>query len=210
MAGRQRCHAAGSRRSIEFLAAGEHGGTEEGIPEVGGAAEPAAGAEHGGHRALEDVQALLVLEVPGADQVGQEVAVLVVDHGALGHVDDEVLAAVAVLGQAMDTVNIKAGLSFDAAVARPVGDSGPAKLLGLSMRTGPATAITLSRTFDGALRLRELAEPVREETKVAAGKMEGSLYESAAAAGATQSVTAEVVKLFAHKLDFSRDIKAED
>ena len=122
----------------------------------------------------------------------------------------EANAAVAMLGQAMDTVNIKAGLAFDAAIARPVGDSGPAKLLGLSMRTGPATAITLSRTFDGALRLRELAEPVRDETTVAQGHMEGSLYESAANAGATPTVTAQVVKLFAHKLDFSRDIKAGD
>jgi murein DD-endopeptidase MepM/ murein hydrolase activator NlpD len=122
----------------------------------------------------------------------------------------EANAAVALLGQAMDTVNIKAGLAFDAAIARPAGDSGPAKLLGLSMRTGPATAITLSRTFDGALRLRELAEPVRDETLVAQGRMEGSLYESAAHAGATPAVTAEVVKLFAHKLDFSRDIKAGD
>jgi murein DD-endopeptidase MepM/ murein hydrolase activator NlpD len=122
----------------------------------------------------------------------------------------EANAAVAMLGQAMDTVNIKAGLAFDAAIARPVGDSGPAKLLGLSMRTGPATAITLSRTFDGALRLRELAEPVRDETLVAQGQMEGSLYESAAHAGATPTVTAQVVKLFAHKLDFSRDIKPGD
>ncbi len=122
----------------------------------------------------------------------------------------EAQAAVSMLGQAMDTVNIKAGLGFEAAIARPLGDTGPAKLLGLSLRTGPATAITLSRTFDGAMRLRELAEPVREETTVAQGKMEGSLYQSAASAGATPAVTAEVVKLFAHKLDFSRDIKPGD
>jgi murein DD-endopeptidase MepM/ murein hydrolase activator NlpD len=122
----------------------------------------------------------------------------------------EAQAAVTMLGQAMDTVNIKAGLGFEAAVARPLGDNGPAKLLGLSLRTGPATAITLSRTFDGAMRLRELAEPVRDETTVAQGNMQGSLYESAAGAGATPSITAEVVKLFAHKLDFSRDIKPGD
>lgn len=122
----------------------------------------------------------------------------------------EAQMAVNMLAQAMDTVNIKAGLAFDAAVARPEGDDGPARLIGLSMRTGPATAVTLSRTFDGALRLREMAEPVVAETAVAQGKMEGSLYQSAARAGATPGVTAEVVKLFAHKLDFSRDIKAGD
>jgi murein DD-endopeptidase MepM/ murein hydrolase activator NlpD len=122
----------------------------------------------------------------------------------------EAQSAVNVLAQAMDTVNIKAGLAFDAAIARPQGDTGPARLIGLSMRTGPATAVTLSRTFDGALRLREMAEPIVDETTVAQGKMEGSLYQSAARAGATPAVTAEVVKLFAHKLDFSRDIKAGD
>ena len=123
----------------------------------------------------------------------------------------EAQAAVSLLGQAMDTVNIKAGLGFEAAIARPAADSdGPAKLLGLSLRTGPATAITLSRTFDGALRLRELAEPVRDETTVAQGKMQGSLYQSAASAGASPTITAEVVKLFSHKLDFSRDIKPGD
>jgi murein DD-endopeptidase MepM/ murein hydrolase activator NlpD len=123
----------------------------------------------------------------------------------------EAKAAVDMLGQAMDTVNIKAGLPFEASIARPANDGdGPARLLGLSLRTGPATAITLSRTFDGAMRLRELAEPVREETTVAAGRMEGSLYESAAEAGATPAITAQVVKLFSHKLDFSRDIKPGD
>ena len=117
---------------------------------------------------------------------------------------------VGVLGSAFDTVNIKAGLAFDAAVARPQDRRGSARLIGLSMRTSPVTAITVSRTFDGALRLRELEEKVSQETTVAVGEMQGSLYESAARAGATPAVTAEVVKLFAHKLDFSRDIKPGD
>jgi len=163
------------------------------------------------HQAFQQTEAqpglALPLNVPVRIQPGETFAAAVQRAGVTAA---EANAAVAMLGQAMDTVNIKAGLAFDAAIARPVGDSGPAKLLGLSMRTGPATAITLSRTFDGALRLRELAEPVRDETTVAQGKMEGSLYESAANAGATPTVTAQVVKLFAHKLDFSRDIKAGD
>ena len=56
------------------------------------------------------------------------------------------------------------------------------RLVGLSMRTGPATAITLSRAFDGGLRLRELEEKIRDDTTVAQGSMRGSLYESAEAA----------------------------
>ncbi len=117
---------------------------------------------------------------------------------------------VRVLAQAFDTVNIKAGLAFQAAIAKPRGRRGPAQLIGLSMRTGPASAVTLSRTFDGALHLRELEEEVTEETTVAQGHIDGSLYESAVAAGADSRLTAEVVKLFSKKLDFARDLHPND
>ena len=123
---------------------------------------------------------------------------------------EEARQAVRTLGEAMDTVHIKAGMTFDAAIARPQDEAGQARLIGLSLRTGPATAVTLSRTFDGALRLREMEEAIRSETTVAQGEIHGSLYESAAKLGATSSVTSKVVKLFAHKLDFQRDIKAGD
>ena len=114
------------------------------------------------------------------------------------------------LAEVIDVVNIKAGLAFEAAVAQPRERRGSARLIGLSMRTGPATALTISRTFDGALRVRSLEEKVTDETTVAQGEMQGSLYESAARAGATPAITAQVVTLFAHKLDFSRDIQAGD
>jgi murein DD-endopeptidase MepM/ murein hydrolase activator NlpD len=123
---------------------------------------------------------------------------------------EEAQQAVDALGRAMDTIHIKAGLDFDAAVAQPHGGDRPARLVGLSLRTGPATALTLSRTFDGALRLRALEEKVTDETKVADGEIQGSLYESAARLGATPAITAQVAKLFAHKLDFQRDIQPGD
>lgn len=127
-----------------------------------------------------------------------------------GVAPEEARQAVQTLGEAMDTVHIKAGMAFDAAVAHPRSARGPARLVGLSLRTGPATAITLSRTFDGALRLREMEEEVREEETVAKGEIDGSLYESAARLGATPTVTAQVAKMFAHKLDFQRDIQPGD
>ena len=127
-----------------------------------------------------------------------------------GVAPEEARTIVKTLAQAFDTVNIKAGLMFQAAIAHPRGRSGPAQLVGLSMQTGPASALTLSRTFDGALKLRELEEKIRDETTVAQGQMEGSLYESAVKAGASPSMVSEAVKLFGHKLDFSRDIHAGD
>jgi murein DD-endopeptidase MepM/ murein hydrolase activator NlpD len=120
----------------------------------------------------------------------------------------EAQLAVEMLSKAMDTVHLKAGMLIQTAITQP--RAGEAKLIGLSMRTGPATAITLSRSFDGALRLRELDEKLRDETTVADGAITGSLYESAQRIGATPQITAEVVKLFSHKLDFQRDLQPGD
>jgi murein DD-endopeptidase MepM/ murein hydrolase activator NlpD len=127
----------------------------------------------------------------------------------------EAQLVVAMLGKTMDTVHVKAGLMIQAAIAQPratptSAGPGEARLIGLSLRTGPASAITISRSFDGALRLRELDEKLRDETAVADGSIQGSLYESAEHIGATPQITAEVVKLFAHKLDFQRDIQPGD
>ncbi len=83
-------------------------------------------------------------------------------------------------------------------------------LLGLTARTGPAKQLTLTTSRDGSMRLRALEEPIRAERRVAIGTINGSLFTSAAALGATPSLTAQVVKLFAHKLDFERDIQSGD
>ncbi|MGZ8371322.1 MAG: M23 family peptidase, partial [Caulobacteraceae bacterium] len=117
---------------------------------------------------------------------------------------------VKLVGQAADVVNINAGMALEAAVQPSAYRRGPARLIGFSMRTGPAKTLQVSRTFDGALRLRELEEKITEETHVAQGEMQGSLYESALRAGATPAITSEVIKLFSHKIDFSRDIKSGD
>ena len=123
---------------------------------------------------------------------------------------NEARAVVRSLAEGFDVVNIRAGLRFDTAVARPRSGRGAARLIGLTLRTGPATQLTVSRNFDGALRVRELAEQVTQETTVAAGEIHGSLHQSAVALGADSSVVARVVQLFAHRLDFSRDIRAGD
>lgn len=118
---------------------------------------------------------------------------------------------VTALQGAIDTVNIKAGMAFEAAVAeRRNGRTGSARLIGLSMRTGPSSTLTVSRTFDGALKLRELEEKVTDETKVACGQMEGSFYQSVASVGGTPAVVSQAAQLFAHKIDFSRDIHEGD
>jgi len=60
----------------------------------------------------------------------------------------EAQRAVEMLSRAMDTVHIKAGLLIQAAIARPRAanpsqGAGEARLIGLSLRTGPASALTI-------------------------------------------------------------------
>jgi murein DD-endopeptidase MepM/ murein hydrolase activator NlpD len=113
------------------------------------------------------------------------------------------------LGRHFDLEDLPAGLAFDAAVAAPSG-AGEAQLLGLSMRTGPASALTLSRTHDGALRMRETSEQILAEAKVAEGRMDGSLLRSTAKAGADAKIAGQLVRLLGHQLDFSRDVRTGD
>jgi murein DD-endopeptidase MepM/ murein hydrolase activator NlpD len=127
-----------------------------------------------------------------------------------GVTPDEAREAVDTLGRAMDTVHIKAGMAIEAAVAHAKGPDRPARLIGISLRDSPVRAVTLSRTFDGALRVRAMEEKVTNQTTVADGEIEGSLYESAQRLGATPTLIAQVAKLFAHKLDFQRDIQPGD
>jgi murein DD-endopeptidase MepM/ murein hydrolase activator NlpD len=127
-----------------------------------------------------------------------------------GVAPEEARRAVAALAEAMDTVNIKAGLAFEAAVARATDQGQHARLVSLSVQPSPAHALTLSRSFDGALSLKEMQEKILDDTVAANGEIEGSLYESAQKLGATPAITAQVVKLFAHKLDFERDIQPGD
>ena len=112
----------------------------------------------------------------------------------------------AAAASALKARGVRAVSAFQAAIARPRQGAGSARLVGLTLRTGPATSVALSRSFDGAMKLRELDEKVSDETTVAHGRIAGSLFQSASQMGATSAVTDQVVKLFSHKLDFSRDI----
>lgn len=127
-----------------------------------------------------------------------------------GIAPDEARRAVEALAEAMDTVNIKAGMAFEAMVRPGRDDEAHAQLVSLSLQPSPAKAVILSRTFDGAMTLKEMEEKVLDDTVAASGGIEGSLYESATKLGATPAITAQVVKLFAHKLDFQRDIQPGD
>ena len=122
-----------------------------------------------------------------------------------GVTPQEAQAAVAAMQPAFDTAHFKAGLDLEATVA-PVGG----RLLALTLPTGPVSSLSLARGADGAFAVTEHTQAVHDDTAVAQGEVRGSLYESALHAGADSRLTAEVVKLFAKKLDFARDFHPGD
>lgn len=119
-------------------------------------------------------------------------------------------AVAATLSNAFDLSQMRAGLRFETAIARPRGGRGDARLIGLTMRTGPASQLTVSRSFDGALRLRALEERVTHETVVLKGEVHGSLSATAQRMGADAAIRRKANQLFAHKLDLERDVRASD
>jgi murein DD-endopeptidase MepM/ murein hydrolase activator NlpD len=175
-----------------------HGGSTDLDPTAVAALESRAFAAASERPGLANPQNVAVKLRPG-ETVAQAVV-------RLGVAAEDAQAAAKALAQA----NVRAISAFQAAIARPLNGAGAARLVGLTLRTSPATSLTLSRTYDGSMKLRELQERVSDETTVAHGVVAGSLFQSAAALGATSQVTNQVVKLFQHRLDFSRDITSGD
>ncbi len=123
---------------------------------------------------------------------------------------DDARDLISTLTPVLDGAHVPSGLTLDFAIARRRGGDEAMRLIGLSFRTGPATTISVTRTFDGALRLRTLAETIRAERTVATGAMNGSLAETAASLGAGPTITDQMVRLFGHRIDFDRDLKLGD
>ena len=127
-----------------------------------------------------------------------------------GVAPEEASAVAATVANAFDLADLRAGLKFETAIAKPRNGRGDARLIGLTMRTGPASQLTVSRSFDGALRLRSLEEKVTHETVVLKGDVERSLSASARELGATASIVRSASRLFATKFDMQRDIRSSD
>lgn len=123
---------------------------------------------------------------------------------------EEAHAVAATVSNALDLADLRAGAKFETAISRPRAGAGDARLIGLTMRTGPASQVTVSRSFDGALRLRALDEKVTHETVVAQGEVARSLASSAGAFGATQAIVRRATQVFSGKLDMRRDVRGSD
>ena len=115
-----------------------------------------------------------------------------------------------VAANALARAGVSNAPTFQAAVARSSNGRGSPRLIGLTLRNGPASTMMVARTFDGAMRLRELQEKIIAERMVATGDVQRSFAASAAAAGASSRVAAQAQRLFTQKIDLRRDVSSGD
>jgi murein DD-endopeptidase MepM/ murein hydrolase activator NlpD len=115
-------------------------------------------------------------------------------------------AAIASLSDVFNTRALRPGLPIKLVFEE--GDE--ARLTGLSFRSNPGESITANRTAGGPFTARQVLTPVTYEIARIAAPVEGSLYASALALGATDNEIAALADAFAYDVDFQRDIRPGD
>ncbi|NNE39334.1 MAG: M23 family metallopeptidase [Marinicaulis sp.] len=90
-------------------------------------------------------------------------------------------------------------------------DSEPeARLIGFEFKVDAENRIHMRRDENGELTARKDAVPLTTRIMAIAGRIDGSLYLSAKAQGATDKVVADLANTFAYDVDFQREIFGGD
>lgn len=119
----------------------------------------------------------------------------------------DVELATSAIGRAFDFRRMRPG--DPVAVTFDVRD-GVLRLMGFSLFGEPGEAVTASRAPDGRFTIRELATPVSSEVAHFAARIDGSIYQTALASGATEREVGMIAQAFAYSIDFQRDIRQGD
>lgn len=122
-------------------------------------------------------------------------------------VGDEANAIAKEIKSVFDMRRLKAGQEVTLKVRR---DGDITQLLGLSFSAGTAKEIKVARTKEGAFDAKAVNVPTTLKRLVANGEVNSSLYEAAQTAGMPRGVMTDVMKIFAHKVDFQRDVHKGD
>ena len=85
-----------------------------------------------------------------------------------------------------------------------------ARLMALEFRPDPENKILMRRSADGALAATKAEVPLTTRKVAVAGRINGSLYQSAKAVGAPDEIIAELAEAFAYDVDFQREIFGGD
>jgi len=85
-----------------------------------------------------------------------------------------------------------------------------ARLLGLEFRVDPESRIVMRRDKSGAFAAEKSAIALTTRTMAIAGRINGSLYESAKEVGAPDQIIADLADAFSYDVDFQREIFGGD
>lgn len=126
---------------------------------------------------------------------------------AAGTVGEDANAIAKEIKSVFDMRRLKAGQEVTLKVRR---DGDITQLLGLTFSAGSAKEIKVARTKTGAFDAKAVNVPTTLKKLVANGEVNSSLYEAASAVGMPRGVMTDVMKIFAHKVDFQRDVHKGD
>lgn len=119
----------------------------------------------------------------------------------------ESMAAMNALAKAYDLRRLKAGqevtLFFSRSGAREV-------LTGAVFQPDDTKEISISRAQDGTYAAEARAIPVTRHRMAAAGEIRSSLYEAGDRANVPHAIMASLIRIYAHDIDFQRDIHPGD
>ncbi|MGE3770240.1 MAG: peptidoglycan DD-metalloendopeptidase family protein [Bdellovibrionales bacterium] len=126
---------------------------------------------------------------------------------SLDIVTGEANSIAAELRRVFDIRRLKAGQKFNMVLQR---DGEKNQLVSMNFSASSTKEIKLERQNDGSYDAVAAVIPTSLKRLATTGTISGSLYQSASAAGLPQNVMTDVMKMFAHAVDFQRDIHPGD
>lgn len=148
---------------------------------------------------------------------GQPDRLIVVRNGdtlgdilAQARIDDgEAAAAVDAIRNVFDLRRLRQGQSIELGSTLDT-TTGQRHLTRVGFDIDTARALELTRADDGAFTIETVDRELTSHTVVAAGTIDGSLSQSAEAAGLPVAAVPAIVKLFSWDVDFQRDLQPGD
>jgi murein DD-endopeptidase MepM/ murein hydrolase activator NlpD len=122
----------------------------------------------------------------------------------------EVATVVDLIDGETNLKTLKPGVGFDLVLGRRPNKSVPRPLESLAFRAAFDLKLEVNRAADGSLALKRIPIAVDDTPLRVVGRVNGSLYKSARAAGVPARIVAEYIKLLSYGLDFQRDVKGRD
>ncbi|MFC3711725.1 M23 family metallopeptidase [Sphingoaurantiacus capsulatus] len=119
----------------------------------------------------------------------------------------EVTTIVDLLDDATNLRSVKPGTGFDLVLGRRPNKTVPRPLESLAFRAAFELKLEVNRAADGQLALKRIPIAVDNTPLRVSGRVGGSLYKSARAAGVPAGIVSEYIKLLSYGLDFQRDVK---